>query len=46
MPAASVKIIKILEKYISIVQILYMKPEQKIIMASIALDPFSSDAQK
>ena len=30
MLAASVKIIKILEKYISIAQKLYMKPEQKI----------------
>ena len=30
MPAASLKIIKILEKYISIAQKLYMKPEQKI----------------
>ena len=48
MPAASVKNIKIkiLEKYISLVQELYIEPGQEITMCSIVFDSFPSDAQK
>ena len=41
-----VKNIKILEKYISTAQELYMEPEPEIIMGSIVFDSFPSDAPK
>ena len=44
MPAASVKNIKILEKYMSIVGELYTEPEQEIIMGSIVFDSFPGDS--
>ena len=43
MPAASMKNIKILEKYISTVQELYMEPEQETIMGSVVFNSFPSD---
>ena len=46
MSTTSVKNIKILEKYISIVQELYMEPEEEIIMGYIVFDSFPSDTPK
>lgn len=46
MPASSIKNIKIQEKYISIVQELYMDPEQESIMGSIDFDSFPYNVPK